>query len=65
MCLVVELVIELDFHVSSSQKVRAMALRPPMARALHGIDHYNAHKELNYIHSYTMGKKSYSQLVSY
>ena len=50
---------------SQAIKWGAMALRPPMVRALHRIEHYNAHKELNYIHNYTMGKKSYSQLVSY
>ena len=64
MSLVVELAVwssnwslNLLFTLSQAKKWGAIALGPPMARALHCIDHYNAHKELNYIHSYTMGKK--------
>ena len=65
MSLVVELAVwsstlslNLLFTLSQAKKWGAKALGPPMVRALDCIDHYNAHKELNYIHGYTIGKNN-------
>ena len=61
MSLVVELAVwssnwslNLLFTLSQAIKWGAIALGSLLAWALHCIDHYNAHKEFNYIHIYSM-----------
>ena len=46
--------LDLLFMLSQAKQRGAIALGPAMAWALHCINHYNAHKELNYIHSYAV-----------